>query len=560
MTRKSRARAVVFALASVGALVACKQKPAPAPAANPYQVGSIIVNLPASVKIPMPQGRPDEPGVNNVKCTYAVDRKVSLMVHEHPEYKDQLTQAKPSVMQECLQKWTQQEYDCIVAAKVAADAVMCNRFRKPLVKRSLAALGVVVASLAGRDALASPQDLFGYGSRATAMGATGAASAEGIDATWGNVALLSLARSRELTLGLEEAYLDLYARGGRLPGAVHPEPMRGTVIGGVLPLPFGGVLRDRVALGFGFFTPTNVVVRGRVLYPETPQFALLGDRMQSVTIQAGLGLDLGYGIRVGAGFSALAAIAGSVVVQTDTSGSVGTKVDDQLVASYAKAFGASYDFLDDYRVGVAWRSPLAARFSVAIEVHDLGMLKVPPFNIAGLAQYDPGQLAIEVARVKGRVKIAGGVTYKKWSSYPGAPEATVLCPPEQPACLALVPAPSGFHDTIVPRVGAEIDLDEGEGYALKLRFGYFYEPSPTPEQTGEANGFDNARHALTLGYGVHLSDPLPPIRVDFFSQWHQLAKRTHTKDPAVDPKNAAAPSVDTGGHVIMAGLTATVRF
>ena len=135
MTRKSRARLVVFALASLGALAACKEKKAPPPAANPYQVGSIIVNLPASVKIPMPQGRPDEPGVNQVKCTYAVDRKVSLMVHEHPEYKDQLTQAKPSVMQECLQKWTQQEYDCIVAAKVAADAVMCNRFRKPLTQR-----------------------------------------------------------------------------------------------------------------------------------------------------------------------------------------------------------------------------------------------------------------------------------------------------------------------------------------------------------------------------------------------------------------------------------------
>ena len=134
MTRKSGARLVVLALASVGALAACKEKKAPPPAANPYQVGSIIVNLPASVKIPMPQGRPDEPGVNQVKCTYAVDRKVSLMVHEHPEYKDQLTQAKPSVMQECLQKWTQQEYDCIVAAKVAADAVMCNRFRKPLAK------------------------------------------------------------------------------------------------------------------------------------------------------------------------------------------------------------------------------------------------------------------------------------------------------------------------------------------------------------------------------------------------------------------------------------------
>ena len=390
--------------------------------------------------------------------------------------------------------------------------------------------------------------------------ATGAANAEGADATWANVALLSLARSRELTLGVEEAYLDLHARGGRLPGAIHPEPMRGTLIAGALPIPFGGVLRDRVALGFGFFTPTNVVVRGRVLYPETAQFPLLGDRMQSVTIQAGLGLDFGRGVRVGVGFSALAAIAGTVLVQTDTSGSVGTKVDDQLVAAYALAFGASYDLGADYRVGVAWRRPLAARFAVAIEVHDLGTLQVPPFNIAGLAQYDPGQLALEVARVTGRVRGAVGVTYKKWSSYPGAPEATVLCPPSHPDCKALVPTAPGYHDTLVPRAGVEIALDEGAGYALQLRLGYFYEPSPEPEQTGEANGFDNARHAFTAGYGVHLSDPLPPVRVDFFAQVHELASRTHVKDGAVSTDNVGAPKAETGGRVIMGGLSATVSF
>ena len=135
MTRSSRARLTVLSLAALGALAACKEKKAPPPAANPYQVGSIVVNLPASVKIPLPQGRPDEPGVNHVKCNYAVDRKIALMVKDHPEYRDQVTQAKPSILLECQQKWTQQEYDCILVAKSAEEAVMCNRFRKPLTKR-----------------------------------------------------------------------------------------------------------------------------------------------------------------------------------------------------------------------------------------------------------------------------------------------------------------------------------------------------------------------------------------------------------------------------------------
>lgn len=416
------------------------------------------------------------------------------------------------------------------------------------------------ATLVSSSALASPQDVFGYGPRNTARGATGAADGAGAETTWSNPALLSLSRERELTLGFQAARLDLYARGGNLPGAMHPEPMHGSLIGAVLPIPFGGVLRERVALGLGFYTPTNVVVRGRVLYPEVPQFALLADRLQSVTVQLGLGADLGYGIRVGAGFSALAAISGTVLVATDTSGSVGTKVDDQLVASYGKIFGASYDLGDAYRVGLTYRSTLDARFSVTIDVRDLGTLVVPPFNIAGLAQYDPWQVALEIARVKGPWHVAVGATFKRWSGYPGAPEPTVICPPEHADCAALRPAAPGFHDTIVPRIGVERTLTSGSGYALVGRAGYFLEPSPAPAQTTEANGFDNTRHAFTFGYAVDLSSPLPPARLELFGQYHQLVSRTHVKDASVSSQNPGFPRATTGGHVLFAGLAGTVRF
>ena len=75
----------------------------------------------------------------------------------------------------------------------------------------------------------------------------------------------------------------------------------------MLPLPLGGVLRERLALGLALLTPLDVVVRGRILYAETPQF-LLADRAQSVAIQAAMGVDIGHGLRVGGGVSALAAL------------------------------------------------------------------------------------------------------------------------------------------------------------------------------------------------------------------------------------------------------------
>ncbi len=427
-------------------------------------------------------------------------------------------------------------------------------------RRSSAALAAAVTLTFARLAAASPQDVFGYGARASALGATGAASAEGAEAAWANPALLSLARTRELSLGFQAARLSLRADGPGMPGPMRAEPFKGTLVAVQLPLPFKSWLRDRIALGLAFYAPTDVLVRGRVLYPETPQFATLADRVQTFSLQAGLGVDLGRGLRVGAGISALAGIAGTVLVATDTSGAVGTKVDDQLVATFGRIVGASYDLGDAYRVGVTYRSKLEARFAVEITVRDLGF-DVPVFNIAGLAQYDPWQVQGEVARVKGKTRVAAGVTFKRWSSYPGAPEPTVICPPEKPDCLALRVTPPGFHDTFVPRVGVEREVFSEPRAKLLGRVGYFYEPSPAPEQTGASNQFDNDRHAVTLGWAVATKDPWPEGRFEAFFQFHQLVPRTHQKDMTQVAAGApGAPSVKTSGHVLFGGVALTARF
>src|SRR5277367_2981527 len=138
----------------------------------------------------------------------------------------------------------------------------------PRHRRLIPALALAAAlGLAGSAAQASPEDVFGFGPRSSALGATGAASADGYEAVHGNPALLSLARSRQLAVGISSAVFDLHAQ-----GRLSYEPMQGSVIGAVLPIPFGGILKDRIAVGLGFFTPFDLIVRGRILYPEIPQF------------------------------------------------------------------------------------------------------------------------------------------------------------------------------------------------------------------------------------------------------------------------------------------------
>ena len=62
------------------------------------------------------------------------------------------------------------------------------------------ALALSILCWAGR-AGASPEDLFGYGARTNAMGATGTAHASDGEAAWHNPALASGIRSNHLVLG-----------------------------------------------------------------------------------------------------------------------------------------------------------------------------------------------------------------------------------------------------------------------------------------------------------------------------------------------------------------------
>jgi long-chain fatty acid transport protein len=428
--------------------------------------------------------------------------------------------------------------------------------------RHLPPLALAAAlGLGGRVAAASPEDVFGFGARSSALGATGAASAEGYEAVYSNPALLSLARARQLVIGYQTAAFDLHARSQLSYDALH-----GSTIGAVIPVPFGGFLKNRIALGLGFFTPMDLIVRGRILYPEVPQYPL-ADRTQSLAIQAGVGVDLGHGVRVGVGFAALAALTGTVLVATDASGHIGTTVDDTLVASYGPILGLSVDLGDDWRIGGTFRGVLQGRFDVVITVKDLGALTVPPLNISGVAQYDPWQISLELARVRGPWKIAVGLTYKHWSDYPGAAEPTVTCPATDPngmpfsgSCTVLVPPPPAYHDTLSPHFGAERTLRPAPSVDMHLRGGFFFEPSPAPAQSKLSNLYDNHRVALTLGYGVEVGPRSARIALDLFGQAQVLIPRDNVKEGGVPADNPGAGTVTTTGVIGAFGTTAGVKF
>lgn len=385
------------------------------------------------------------------------------------------------------------------------------------------------------------------------MAGLGASFADDYSAVHANPAALSRARETAFSLGFVGGAYDLFVRRGEgARQSLSIDRVRATTIGLTLPLPFGGPLRDRLVLGLGFYTPTDVVVRGRILRPETPQFLVLADRAQSVALQLGLGVELPHGLRVGAGFAALAAIVGTVLISTDASGRAGSRVDNQLVASYAPVVGASFE-RGWFRAGAVFRGTLVGRFGVSIEARDIG-LPLPTFNIAGIAQYDPWQVALEVGAAHRGFTGALGATFKRWSEYPGPVEPTTMN-------TRRIPPAVSFADTLVLRVGGEYRPSFRHG-EMAFRAGYAFEPTPAPPASGVANYLDNDRHVLSLGYSIGGRARRSRLVLDLFAQLHLLTPRVALKSDAAlrASDNPGAPSIEHGGSVFVLGTQGTVTF
>ncbi len=406
-----------------------------------------------------------------------------------------------------------------------------------MLRRVLVLIGCACLAVPSEGA-ASPQDLFGYGPTPLAMAGTGAAHVADFSAVYANPAGLAAQRRRTFSLGFTGAAFFLHQDGS----ALSAERGAATVVGLGLPLPLGGALRNRLGLGLGFFTPTEVVVRGRVLQPETPQFSILPDRVQTVALQVGIGADVGYGFQLGIGVMAMAGLTGNVLVSTDAAGRAGSRIDTQLVATYAPVVGVRWA-RGNWSVGAVWRDALIARFRVVIEAPDLGV-PLPPLDIAGVAQFDPAQVQLEGAWRRGPVTLALGVTGKRWSAFPGVNSPTTPASPAPPA--------PGFSDTLVPRFGAEWRMGYLDGTALALRGGLFYEPSPARAPTPELQLLDNDRLALTAGLGLQARAAGSVMRADVHGQHHWLLAR--------DGRGAHGAPTRFGGRVLTVGVTLGVSF
>jgi hypothetical protein len=403
---------------------------------------------------------------------------------------------------------------------------------------------VLAASLLpAAGARATPSALFGAGPRGIALAGGGTSLPLGPESVLSNPAELALIPETTLTVGLRasDSSLSYDANGTRHPYST--ELSKGLTIGVAAPLLAPQPGGFRAVLGLFAETPPDFLVRAHLPLAEEPNFPLIVGRAGALNL--GLGLGVGYGpFSAGAGVEMLATLSGRDVVAGASGAPSG--VSDELLPAFGGAFGVSADFGAGGRVGVGFRSVLRADFDVNVAATNLaGLVGIVPLNVQGIAHYEPLKVDAEYSRDFGPWTLVAGARYEHWSAFPGWVSETVDCPPDV-ACGTSPPPPANYSDVVSPRVGVERTFD-ARALSFTARLGYSFVPSAIPEQRGTSNTFDADRHALGIGYRVHLTRYLP-LDLDGAWRFDFLADRTHHKDAV--PPGPLGPEVTTHGKIL----------
>jgi len=384
-------------------------------------------------------------------------------------------------------------------------------------------MGVVaIFLLASPGARAGAVDLFGFGARGTSMGGAVATTSEGFEAVYYNPAALTLTADLSFNLGIQGGSFDLAINEQK--SDVRDAPA--LTIGFGLPVPFGGWLKERISLGFGFVIPQSSVLIADIPRPGEPSFTLLETRAQAVAIQAAIGVRLSDVVSVGVGILALGELDGGVDVKPKDDGSLGSTVKSELVAAYSYSAGLLVRPADWFRASLSLRSVSYARFVYPMNV-SLGEdfpLPIPPLNIEGLAQYEPASMNVECSfLLHPDLLMAVGLTWKAWSEFPNVVEYTAASP-----TTSAQPAP-GFHDTLVARLGVEGVVSMGD-VSVRPRLGLIYEPTPAAKVQEFHSYLDNDRWVGSLGLEVRWTF----LQLGLSGQWHHLVERSLTKDASAE--------------------------
>lgn len=424
------------------------------------------------------------------------------------------------------------------------------------------ALAVLVAAAPAR---ANPIDVFGLTSQRAGQANTGVAAADDASALYYDPAGLVASPGGELVLGTLGAYSNLAINGQRVRLA---DPV-GFQLAVRAPLPLGGALADRIAVGVGLHLLPRSVARIIAPAPDQAFYPYYGDRLSRIVVLPGAAVRLGGGLSIGGAVNVLAGLSGSIYAAEGATRAIEARVDERVPTVARAIAGVHYQLSNTLRLGAVYRQRFEIPFSTSAQTMIAG--EPIDLDLRASGQFTPHQVGLGISWTSEAFAAAFDLGWAKWSGYPG-PYVRV------DSRLPLVgPVPGQtpevpFDDTFSARAGLESVTTEG----LVYRGGYALESSPVPRnQQGVTNLLDGTKHTVAFGGGYVWRK----LRLDAHVQIQLVSTRRSTKaiydgtgtyDPYTSLRdedndlagtqisNPGYPSIKSGGEVFSAGMTLEV--
>ena len=382
-----------------------------------------------------------------------------------------------------------------------------------------------------RPAVATSEQLFGFGPRDTALAQSDIADGRAATAAWVNPALLTASGVR-VVAGYSHGRTALTLNG-------EDSGVR-DIAGTQLALQIGGKLGENVALGAGLamHLPNRSLARIAFSPGTEPSFVRFEPASQSMSIDAAAALRWGW-FSVGVGASMLISANGQLDLNmkqdargafADGNADVVVPFNSAMLIGLAADFGRAAGMAFRYRGAQAITLDFATAAMIDVQGNPLnGVTKV---HIEGSSGYVPStwDIAVRCSPTTG-MRFMGALQLATWSAAPG-PAANLSMDVE----LGLTPGlreglfvRPNYRDTLSPRVGFEVSPG-GEDSDVELRLGYAFVPSPVSQPRGFASPVDASTHTIAAGAGVDLGKNWGvDLRVDAAVQWMMLNRRQFDK-------------------------------
>lgn len=366
---------------------------------------------------------------------------------------------------------------------------------------AMAAALAILAAAEG-EARAGAFEVLGLGPTGVAEVNARAARADDGTAAFYNPGGLAFGRGVSLEIAPTLGISALSAQGRR----VGLEDPFGIAVALAVTVPFEGVLRDRIRLGFaGYLLPSGLL--HLVARPgETPFFPYYDNRSQRLVVVPALAVKITDRLGIGVGVNVLGGVSGPASVRPGASGATESRLALEATTRASVHAGVRFELSKQARVALVFRQRFAAPAHVTTTAEIAGIPLAVSVGTES-ALFDPAALVLGTSFEVGALAFEIDATWSAWSAYEG-PFASVRA--SLPGLDIASKLPEGIaRDVVSLRAAASYAIAIGAGAELLLRAGAGAEPTMLKGQPqGRENLLDGDKIFGGLGASLALHDVL----------------------------------------------------